>query len=322
MRCFWVRLLQPAIFVTVTSCTCSWLGKSEVPVRIGLNAWPGYEFLSLAHTKGFFAEQGVKTELVEFSSLADARRAMEKNQIDVLGTTMFELVLARHNSEAQLRAFYVVDYSNGGDLVIGAPGVAGMADLRGKKVGVEVGSVSLYALMRGLSLSGLALADVGIVSVAQETMASEFGAGAYAAAVTYHPFSLKMLEVAGARVIFSSQEIPGEIVDVLAASNGFLEQHPKLARGIVKGFVRAVEYAHTAGTDGMSIMAAREKISEQEFRRMLASDMALVPFDEQAAQYFKSGKLQDLAHRVEKALADAGQNRSSGRLEQIAQWMF
>jgi hypothetical protein len=42
------------------------------------------------------------------------------------------------------------DYSNGNDMVIGGPGIESVKDLKGKKVGVEVGFVSHLLLLDAL----------------------------------------------------------------------------------------------------------------------------------------------------------------------------
>jgi ABC-type nitrate/sulfonate/bicarbonate transport system substrate-binding protein len=62
-------------------------GSNEKPLRLGLNAWPGYEFLHLAEVRGFYKQRGVDVQLVEFGSLSDARLALERDQVDGLQAT-------------------------------------------------------------------------------------------------------------------------------------------------------------------------------------------------------------------------------------------
>ena len=70
--------------------SCSTERAHPTPLRIGINAWPGYEFLYLAQEKGFFREAGVEVQLIEFNSLSDVRRSFERNQIDGFAGTMVE----------------------------------------------------------------------------------------------------------------------------------------------------------------------------------------------------------------------------------------
>ena len=78
------------LVVSILLCA-AWLagcGRHEGPIRIGINAWPGNEFLFLAQEKGFFAAQGVDVRLIEYSSLGDVRRAFDRGQIDGMTGTI------------------------------------------------------------------------------------------------------------------------------------------------------------------------------------------------------------------------------------------
>jgi ABC-type nitrate/sulfonate/bicarbonate transport system substrate-binding protein len=56
----------------------------------------------------------------------------------------------------------VTDYSNGNDMVVAKPGIKSLKDLKGKKIGVEVGFVDHLLLLNGLKKAGLAESDVTI----------------------------------------------------------------------------------------------------------------------------------------------------------------
>ncbi|MFN8644057.1 MAG: hypothetical protein U0802_21280, partial [Candidatus Binatia bacterium] len=47
------------------------VGDPPEPLRVGINAWPGYEYLYLADVQGFYAREGVEVQLLEFGSLSD-----------------------------------------------------------------------------------------------------------------------------------------------------------------------------------------------------------------------------------------------------------
>ena len=47
------------------------------------------------------------------------------------------------------------DYSNGNDMVVAAPGVDSVADLKGKKIGVEIGFVGHLLLLDALKQQGM-----------------------------------------------------------------------------------------------------------------------------------------------------------------------
>ena len=54
----------------VTGCS----PEPKAELRVGINAWPGYEFLYLAQEKGFYRDEGVAVRIIEFNSLRCAPR--------------------------------------------------------------------------------------------------------------------------------------------------------------------------------------------------------------------------------------------------------
>ncbi len=48
----------------------------------------------------------------------------------------------------------LTDYSNGNDIIVGKPNVKTLKDLKGKKVGLEVGLVEHLLLLNGLKKAG------------------------------------------------------------------------------------------------------------------------------------------------------------------------
>jgi NitT/TauT family transport system substrate-binding protein len=125
----WFRALWLGLALVATGCTCSLVRNQEPAVRIGFNAWPGYEFLYWAHERGFFEREGLRVELVSFASLSDGRRALERGQIDIVGTTLFELLLARQQADLMAQAVYVMDVSAGGDEILAQGSIVDLAGL-------------------------------------------------------------------------------------------------------------------------------------------------------------------------------------------------
>jgi NitT/TauT family transport system substrate-binding protein len=117
--------------------------KKSEKVRIGLNAWPGYEFLYLSNVKGFDKALGTESEIIAFGSLADGRRSFERGEIDILATTVVEALLIKKNTRLNPKIFHVIDYSSGGDVILTQSKYKSLKELKGKTIGVEIGSVCI-----------------------------------------------------------------------------------------------------------------------------------------------------------------------------------
>jgi NitT/TauT family transport system substrate-binding protein len=162
-------------------------------LRVGINPWPGYEFLYLAQEKGFYRDQGFDLRLIEFNSLSDARRAFERGQIDAIAATVIEVLQVRDNSARSPQIVQVVDYSNGADVILARSGISNEAGLRGARIGLELASLGVFVLSRGLEQNALSLTDVKLVSMDQLSMENAYQNGELDAIVTYPPTSTKLL---------------------------------------------------------------------------------------------------------------------------------
>lgn len=305
MRVYRLRWWLSVVVLVVGAVT--WVGVRLMtpalpPLRIGINAWPGYEFLYLAQEKGFYRDAGVDVRLVEFNSLSDARRAYERGQIDGLGTAIIEVMQAREVPDRHLQIVSVVDYSDGADVVLAKPAITDQATLRGSRVGVELGSLGVYVLVRALEKHGLGLADVKLVSMDQSSMAQAFEQGTIDAMVTYPPVSLTVLKKPNATVLFTSSEIPGEVVDVIAVDETVArERHHQVAQ-LLHAFQQAIEFTKTNASEAYRIMAAREGITAEEFSVALTDGIRLVESSGQAEFLRPGGKLSAVIDRVDKIM--------------------
>ncbi len=279
----------------------------QEPLRIGLNAWPGYEFLYLAQQKNFYREAGVEVRLVEFNSLSDARRAYERGQIDGLGTTVVEVLQARSQPGRNLQIVDVVDYSDGADVILAKPTLTGKQSLRGARVGVELGSLGIYILVRALEEQGLTLKDITVLSLDQLSMQESFGKGELDAVVTYPPVSIAMMKDGKAVSVYTTAKIPGEVVDVIAMDEKMVREHTVAVRKLLKAFRRAVDFHASNPAEANKIMAEREGIAPEEFAIALTDGIRLVPASEQALYLGQGGKLSVVVDRTDRILRAHGQ---------------
>lgn len=267
-----------AALLAVVPAGCD--SSSPAPLRIAVSAWPGYEFLFLAQERGFLADEGLEVQLVEFGSLADSRRAYVGGQVDGFGCTAVELVLAAGQGRDP-RAVVLCDWSNGGDVIVAREGLRTPRDLSERRVGLELDSLNLYVLSRALERSGLTLGEVELVPLAQESLDEAWRAGRIDAAVSYPPHSLVLLEHPGAHVLFTSREIPGEVVDLVALDASVLRRAPRTGVRLARAFARAVEWARAHPETAWPLLAARESMGPEAFRRIVEEDLVLGTEEEQ-----------------------------------------
>jgi NitT/TauT family transport system substrate-binding protein len=279
----------------------------DLPLRIGINPWPGYELLYLAAEKGFFEQEGVKVRLVEYTSLGDTRRAFELGRLDGMTCTLIELSEVRRRTPLSPSAVLVLDNSMGADVLLAGPGTASVEQLRGRRVGVETGSLGVYLLVRALEMYGLRMEDVVLVASDPPSMGADFAGGTLDAIVSYPPYATEILRDGRAHVLFSSAQIPGEVVDVLAVDAAAAAHRARELTGVIRAWERARVYATEHADETQRRMAERERVSPEELRASLAA-IRILPLAEQPPLFAPGAALQQIFARLQAVMRATGQD--------------
>jgi NitT/TauT family transport system substrate-binding protein len=171
---------------------------------------------------------------------------------------------------AKSKLIAILDYSDGSDMIIGAPGVNSINDLKGKKVGLEVTLMEHLLLLKALELHGLKQSDVELVNTATNETPQTLGSGKVAAIGAWYPVSGQALkQVAGSKPIFTSADVKGLIYDVLAVSPTSLGKRKDDWTKVVATFYKCVDYLLAPATrdDAIKIMAARAGAPVEEYAK-------------------------------------------------------
>lgn len=199
-------------FVLAAVFIAACMPAPEPPFRIGTNVWPGYEPLYLARDLGYL--DGHNIRLVEFGSATTVMNALANGAIEAAALTLDEVLLLSSRG-IDLRVVLVLDMSNGGDAILARPPLKRMADLKGRRIGVETTALGAYMLSRASAMAGLSTGDYTVVPLHASEHEAAFHAGRVDAVVTFEPVRSQLI-ASGATPVFDSKNIPGEIVDVLA----------------------------------------------------------------------------------------------------------
>lgn len=253
------------IVLAVGACS-----RSNVePIRIGYNEWPGCEVLYLADQLRLFQKHGVRVNLEDFASLSDVLRAYQEGRLEGATMTLVELLRISGTPDPPV-AVLAIDASAGSDGIVARPGIGRMRELKGRRIGVESPTLGGYVLGRALDRSGMVLSDVIPVNMTPEEEGMDaFRNGRIDALVTFEP-SLSILErTAGGKKIFSSREIPNEIIDVLAFSPRVLKTRRADCKRVLEAWFEAMDYWTAHPKEAEEIMSRRERTSPEMFRESL-----------------------------------------------------
>jgi NitT/TauT family transport system substrate-binding protein len=283
--------LISAISLLVLGALVLWApGKTDIEprLRLAINPWAGYELLYLAGVRKFFEQEGLDVELIQFSTLDDARRSYERGQVDAISTTLVDVVQIFHDTGDMPKIVLVVDYSDGGDAIVALQHRArDVKSLKGKRVAVEQ-MFGRFILDRALHKQGLELDDVTIVETSVMGASRLLEQGSVDAIVTYAPYIVDALKVPGTKSIFSTKDSPEQVFDVVATRKEHLKRIPDLQAKLARVWKRAMDELDSDTDAALEIMARRERVSVPEFKQALA-DVKLIAAERQAAMLARSG---------------------------------
>jgi NitT/TauT family transport system substrate-binding protein len=276
--------------------------EQEPPMRIGMNVWPGYEPLFLARHDGGL--NAADFRLVEFSNASEVSRAFRNGTLEAACLTLDEVLYTVQDGMDPV-ILVVIDESSGADVLLARPEIKSLAELRGKRIAVEVGALGAFMLTQSLQQAGLTVKDITPVYLPVEKHFSAYQDGLADAVVTFEPVRTKLLEL-GAVDLFNSSKIPGEIVDVLVVRRDYLAQHPGRARALRQAWFAALGQMHRAPHESARIMAVREQATPGEFESSLRGLHFPDEADTRVRLEGTSPKLLAAAERLKTVMRDAG----------------
>ena len=267
-------LMLAASFGSLTGC----VKPQEPGLNIATNQWLGYELLHLSRDLPSSDAQppSDRIRLVELLSNTDSMQALAAGQVDGAGLTLDEAISARANGLA-LKIILVFDYSAGADALLVNDRITQLAELKGKRIGVERNGVGALMLDAALREAGLESHALQVVDLTADQHLTAFRNGDVDGVITFEPIASQIAKAGGKR-LFDSRAIPGSIVDVLAVSERALAASPNAVRALLAGYFRALEHLHRQPEDAMRRMAPRLGLTpadmQEGYRGLSLPDLA------------------------------------------------
>ena len=246
------------ILLGLTLWGCS--QPEQQKLRLGTNIWPGYEPLYLAWEIDSLPSN--KILLVEYSSASEVIRAFRNKTLEMASLTLDEVLLLVQDN-IPVKVILVHDISNGADTILARPDITSMNDIKGKRVAVESSALGAYVITRALEINKLSLKDIVIKHLNVNQHENAYENNQVDVVVNFEPVRTRLLSK-GAKEIFTSKEMYGEIVDVLVVHEEVFNKNKSTLKEIIDGWFTALDYFSQQPKLAANIMAKRLNVSPQE----------------------------------------------------------
>jgi NitT/TauT family transport system substrate-binding protein len=262
------RFLGPWFFLLLFVCLACVRLRNDV-VRVPVSSWPNDEVFRLATINRLAAKRDLNLEITRYRDrqLIVSDFAWGRLRLAMLTTVELVDVCARVPERCPV-VVMVLNESRGGHQLVAAPAIRSVRDLRARPVGVISTSLGPYLVARALQKEGLRLQDVVLRIQSLESMLEAMNRGQLAAAAMYPPFSDRLLQSGSARLLFDSNQIQGEIFDVLVVEPAYLRRHGEEVARLIRVWQDARDFARSRPELAARQLAAREGWTLAEWRKL------------------------------------------------------
>jgi NitT/TauT family transport system substrate-binding protein len=230
---------------------------------IGMVTFAGYAPMYLAKEKGFFGDLNVELHRIE--EVASIRAGMATGDLEAYLATP-DIALDT-NTKPPGVAVWALDESAGGDGIVVSGEIDNLQDLKGRKVAAEPGLPPNFILLYLLHKNGMRLKDVMFQDMTTQDASTAFVSKAIDAAGLYEPYlSVAKKQREGSKVVISSADAPGLIVDAIFVREDRIKSHPENVRAIIEGWRKAVRFIKESPDEANLIMAKAFNLPVNEFK--------------------------------------------------------
>lgn len=203
---------------------------------------------------------GIKINLVQVNDYVESVNQYTAGKFDGVTVTNMDALTIPAAGGKDTSAIIVGDYSNGNDGIL-LKGANTLSAIKGRQAYLVELSVSHYLLARGLEKAGMKPTDVPTVNTSDSDIVGAFGAPDVTAAVAWNPQLSVMKAEPGVSQVFSSADIPGEILDLMVVDTATLKANPNLGKALAGIWYETVALMQRQDAQGKEARAAMAKLS-------------------------------------------------------------
>ena len=235
------------------------LEKTKVAIAVGGKASFYYLPLTISEQLGYFKAEGLEVEISDFAGGARALQAVVGGSADVVSGA-YEHTINLQSKNQFFRAF--VMQGRAPQIAMGVStktmaGYKGVADLRGKKIGVSApGSSTNMVANLVLSRAGLKASDVSFIGVGTAAGAlAALRAGQIDAMCNVEPVMTMLEQKGDIKIISDTRTLKGtaEVFGgpmpsgCLYAPAEFLQKNPNTCQALANAIVHGLKWLQSAG---------------------------------------------------------------------------
>jgi NitT/TauT family transport system substrate-binding protein len=258
-----IGLIAVAVVIVLAMSGAWYLQDSRKPVagkpeQITIGISPRIDstgLIYIADDQHFFADNGLNVTIIEYDTGSAAVDNMLKNGNDIATATEF-IIVTNALKQEKICGIGSIAKSDKQYYLIGRNdrGIHNISDLKGKKIGVPLGTVAEFYLGRFLELHGINPGDLTVVDVPPSQSVDAIGNGMVDAILIWRPYTNAIENRLGSNAV----EWPAESGQLgywnAICRNEWAAQHPELIKQFLQSIDQAAKYSVYHPTEAKAIV--------------------------------------------------------------------
>ncbi len=268
--------------------------------------------IAMAKHKGFFKAEGLDIKVAFFGSGAEATSAMAAGKLQI-GTFGDFPTIAMISAKLPVKMLTATAEISGTQQVVVRKGITKPADLKGKKIGLLVGSSSESFLSSMLRHYKVPLKSVEFINMRPPEQVAALARGDIDGLTVWQPYLLRAKNRAGGHALVSALRsyIPGmegpvsfyAAYSVLVVRDEFLGKNPSSIKAVLRALHKAETYINANKDDTAKSMEKNMRAAAKDLRVFLDENVYNMGLD---AKFVKTlNKTVQFMHSVGKVKSKA-----------------
>jgi len=287
-----------AIMAGLFACQSGYTGKMET-LTIAMVPTEINALLYIAEAQNFFASNGLQVTLKEdYDSGATATAAMLNGEAEVASAAEFPIVRQVFNKKDIINFGTIARYENTFIVWRADSGIKTIEDLKGKKIGVTLQTISAFYLGRTLDLNGVNIQQVTLVDVKAAEAEKALADGEVEAVVTWEPWVSQINQHMAQEVKTSALQSSQNAYWNLVSTTDWTNNHSDTIERLINSLAQAENYIAIHQEEAKAIVGNRMNFDDAyleiiwgRYQFLLSLDQSLIIAMEDEARWMINNNL-------------------------------
>lgn len=296
------------ILLIALVCLMSSVATAAEKYKVAWSHYTGWEPWGYAQNAGILdkwaKKYGIEIQLSLVNDYIESINLYTTGQFDACVMTNMDALTIPAVGGVDSTALILGDFSNGNDGIVMKKG-SSVKDLKGRNIMLVELSVSHYMLARALDMNGMSERDVKLTNTSDAEIASVFLTDSKGATVTWNPPLQQVRNAKGAKLVFDSSKIPGEIIDMMVVKSNVSDKLKKALTGAWYETMSVMKKRNKKQKQAIAYMAQQSGATVAEFKAQLKTT-AMFYEASKADEFARSKELKQTMENVRSFAFDKG----------------